>query len=765
MKCNGILLCLYIFFYVSATGQVILNFENTPLTSSYSNNYTYDSDSVKWFYQKAKSSIFSYSSAICLGKYATAHITSDTLLYGVGTISFAYEQAYSTSCEAYVFVNDSCIDTIYTHEKPNNIYTNSSLYYNKPCVISIQQATASSGQLTIDDIKYTHARKPPVNFKIESQSIYDNILTISFSDTVSRIAISTNNKIPLEHTINTDTVLCTVPNHMCGTVQYTITAESIDHKHIDTIISETHSITPCLHDIVITEIMCDPKPANGLAEKEYIELYNRAKCPINLGNLHLIINNKKYSLPEYTLFPEDHMCIYNSDYVPENVSYNHLSVPYIPNLTNKNGSVAIYHDTTLINSLTYSDSWYQHAFKENGGWSLEKINYNDISESYHNWKASENYSGGTPGKINSVFNNSPQFSYPHIVSAYLISDTCLRISFSENTDISYLLDKCNVSNNTISSIQYSENSLQECALYFSEKCMPHTIYTLKYSGIINENNVPVSWNYTFGLYDSLVEKNSVVVSELFFNPENEPCEFIEIYNSSSQIYNLADIYIARTNEFEFSKIQALSHTPHILPPDTYALISTDSSFWKQRSNCAKQAIFSEIDHMPTLPNKKGSLVICNKWGEVIDSVYYSDAMHNPNLLNTKGISLERISLTARATHINNWKSATPGKYSPGCSQNSTPSAYITIHSSISKNPVFTIVSDTIIESIIITVYNKTGILQKKKVLHPHSTYVNTDWKNIKSNIQITHTGIYIIQISCTLQNGKETQKSFPVVEY
>ncbi len=768
MKCNGILLCLYIFFYVSATGQITLDFNNSPLTSSYEANYTYDSDSAQWHYSKAKSGTLSTNSpAICLGKYAEAHITSDTLVYGISSLSFFYEQAYSSNCEAYIFVNDSCLDTIATNNNQGTafLYTSEQIYTYDSCIVSIKQSSGSSGQILIGNITYTKAWEPKIPFSLTSFSVSDTYIIAVFSDSIySHSVYNLTGKI-IEHTRATnDTIMCPLSPTLCGNQNLQFRVANIASEQIDTNIHFFRTLKPELHKIIITEIMCDPSPTIGLAEKEYIELYNRSNCPINLNSLKLAVNESTYHLPDFILNPEHHVCIYTSEFFTLENSNVFLSIPSIRALNNDGATIALLHGDSIISSVLYSKSWYQSTFKETGGWSLEKIQYDDCSETAANWKASQDYSGGTPGYINSVFNSESSVQYPQIISLKLNTDTCLQIQVSENCNPE-LLQFCILENNSITHIQSINHSLQQFNIFLEKPYSPQKEYSLQYSGIVNHNKIPVNWDYSFAMFNSLLERNAIVISEIVYNPDTEPGEFIELYNRSSYYYDLSEIFIARITTSDYSQIYPLAERPTLIKPHSFIVISTDSLYWKSISNCKSTAIFSELTNLPSFPNTEGNCVILNKWGEVIDSIWYTESMHNPDLLSTKGISLERISYANQMYSKTNWESANyfGEKYSPGCanSHGEEPRIHLQKNNTDTK---FSIHSHTNISTITISTYNCLGILLTKKTIHPHSSFTEFSWNDSIDTNKKYNQGIYFTHITGILSNAKTFEKTFRIIE-
>lgn len=81
----------------------------------------------------------------------------------------------------------------------------------------------------------------------------------------------------------------------------------------------------------------------------------------------------------------------------------------------------------------------------------------------------------------------------------------------------------------------------------------------------------------------------------------------------------------------------------------------------------KENMFQRIP-FPSLPNDKGTVVLINNEGVIIDEVSYTDAWHFPLISNKEGVSLERIDPDIPAQQKDNWTSAaqdigfgTPGR--------------------------------------------------------------------------------------------------------
>jgi hypothetical protein len=70
-------------------------------------------------------------------------------------------------------------------------------------------------------------------------------------------------------------------------------------------------------------------------------------------------------------------------------------------------------DSTVIAVAEYDNSFYGDATKSKGGWSLERIDPDNLSD-MGNLTASTNVEGGTPCKENSVLGINPDKIAPNI---------------------------------------------------------------------------------------------------------------------------------------------------------------------------------------------------------------------------------------------------------------------------------------------------------------------------------------------------------------
>ena len=90
-------------------------------------------------------------------KDATAKVESGIIQGGCGNLIFKYMQAFSTNVNLGVYINGSLAYTATTSSEVSVIKTSDTIKVNAPGAFTMkfQQINASSGQVSIDDIKWT----------------------------------------------------------------------------------------------------------------------------------------------------------------------------------------------------------------------------------------------------------------------------------------------------------------------------------------------------------------------------------------------------------------------------------------------------------------------------------------------------------------------------------------------------------------------------------------------------------------------------------
>lgn len=777
MKCNAIILFWSIFFYVSTSAQVLIDFETVSLTNSYQTGFFYDSDSIVWQYTKARSSSTEQNKnrALCLNKAADASLISDTLPYGISHLSFIYQQAFSTNCNARVYINDSLIGILQTQQAVGITYSfiADSLLYPYPCVIKFVQANGSAGQIALDDILYIPAIKPEKPFTIEHISIHEDSIKIRFSRSVRSADIYLEHSSSFLPTIiQNNTVFAPIPKDICGTVRFTLSniLDSTLTQIPDTTFSETYIHTPSPHEIVFSELYVHTSSDFGPLSHEYIEIYNRSSCPQHIHTMSIIVGNTECFLPSFIIPPNEYAVLYHENHEWHGKSdVLHIPVARFPSLPNTQARIALLSaQRTIINSVHYQNTWYKNAFKRSGGWSLEKIDLNNLSETGKNWQASESIEGGTPGRENSVHAIHPDTTPLSIISFFPRNDTVCKLLVSKNMCSSQILT-VHIDNNTITAVESYNYSLQEFLVHLSSPIPRGKKHHIHHKNIVDLQGVSHYWHYPFARYDTLFPSHPVVIHEILSNPHIGESEFIELYNAGEYYYNTNTIFLARIVQGEYSQIYPASIYPQVWEPQSYLVISKDAIFWKEQSACAEHAIFSEVELLPTLPQTSGNIVVLNQFGQVIDSVWYSPQLHNPSLRSTRGVSLERVSIAAQSNSPANWQSVSylGNTVSPGCNGTSHKTVRIITKTNIlsarSPNCVIEITAHTAIQGVQYRIYSMSGHEVYAKEYRPHTTHIQCTIPYEDLRAAGCKPGMYVLKI-ITHTNSTEEKEIFLYIE-
>jgi hypothetical protein len=424
--------------------------------------------------------------------------------------------------------------------------------------------------------------------------------------------------------------------------------------------------TPSQYDIVIDEIMADPTPLVGLPDAEWLELRNTSALAINLQGWRVGKSTGiSGPMPSYLLKPDSFVIVCTSSAVallsPLGPT---ISVTSFPSLNNTGDLIYLSSpQSTVIHSVNYTDAWYQNELKKGGGWTLEMIDTRNPCTGSANWKASVDPSGGTPGKKNSLDGINADATAPKLLHAYasdsvhvtLVFDEPLNGTVAANSAAYVISDGIGIP----STATPVSPVFDRVELLLGTPLLRNKIYTVTVNGISDcvGNSVGPANTARVGLYEQ-ADSFDIVVNEILFNPKPDGTDYVELYNRSSKILNLKNMYIANLNSSgAISSITQLSNESRLLFPSDFMVVTENATLIKRDFVTLHPDAFVELSSMPSLNDDKGNAIILNEQGNVIDRVAYSDKWHFKLISNKEAVALERIDYDAPSQNEQNWHSA------------------------------------------------------------------------------------------------------------
>ncbi|MEL6846058.1 MAG: lamin tail domain-containing protein, partial [Bacteroidota bacterium] len=243
-------------------------------------------------------------------------------------------------------------------------------------------------------------------------------------------------------------VVLSFGNAFAPNLTYTLSISNISDNSgnvmpqtLDLSVTNVVVANPVPGDVIFNEILPDPTPSVGLPTTEYVELFNRSSKVLNLQGWTLSNGSTNASLPNRVLQPGEYILFSRASDTAL------FSVPVIglsswPALVNGGDELGLFDPSAIaIDAIAYTTDWYQDESKEDGGYSLERINPDPITcPAIANWTASLAVDGGTPGAQNSVFNQQTETDPPQLLSASVLSGREILLRFDEPMDSLLLAD-------------------------------------------------------------------------------------------------------------------------------------------------------------------------------------------------------------------------------------------------------------------------------------------------------------------------------------
>jgi hypothetical protein len=423
-----------------------------------------------------------------------------------------------------------------------------------------------------------------------------------------------------------------------------------------------------LHDVRINEFLADFSPAVGLPSAEFVELFNRSSKTFNLANWKLSdASGTLATLPAYSFAPGTYVILCaradTGSFKPFGPT---LGLSGFPSLNDAGDDIKLLDNAgKLIDKVSYTNIWYNDPLKASGGYTLELKNPNTDCQGPDNWTASNDVSGGTPGRQNSVFTTVADTQAPTLVSVETVSNSSLKLIFSETMDSLSLANATYAISNGISVVSkaVTPGNFKEVTLTLNPAISLGVNYTLTVTNATDcVGNQIQAVGFTFGI-GTKPGFNQLIITEIMadetplveINPFLPAAEYLEIHNPTSFTLDLKGIKLSDGG------------TPAVFPaitlaPGQYAILSSTTK-------APAFAAFGKtigLSNFPSLANAGETLTLRNFDGTLIFAITYSDTWYKDAVKKNGGWSLEMVDVTNPCTGFDNWTaSVAPNGGTPG----------------------------------------------------------------------------------------------------
>ena len=469
----------------------------------------------------------------------------------------------------------------------------------------------------------------------------------------------------------TEVLLLTGQSLVSGT-DYTVTATNIEDVEGNAAAAQTAGFSffavseAARFDVLIHEIMADPNPPVELPDAEYVELFNAGTQNFNLAGWTLDNGSNVGQLPDYILQPGAYVILTDFDAQASFESYGEVIGMNLPALSNSGDDVTLKNAAGAeIHEVNYDLTWYRNSSKDDGGFSLEMINPLAVCADSENWRASASLLGGTPGAINSITDPMADTEGPELLTVFPVGTRTLELSFSEIIDVATILPE-NVevreggSIRTITSVIATDDRTVRITL--TEDLQVQTLYDVEVRTGLTDclgNAISAGAILEFGLPEPIGERD-IVLNEILFNAATGGDRYVELYNRTDKIFNLADLTIAAVyNDGDSSIIEPIE-VPFLFVPGAYVVLTEDRNDVLERYFVAEPRNLVQTA-LPPLNDREGNLTIYTEEPTdgvlIVDAFDYTRDYFLPLLDDQNGVALERIDPDAPTNNGDNWHAA------------------------------------------------------------------------------------------------------------
>lgn len=404
----------------------------------------------------------------------------------------------------------------------------------------------------------------------------------------------------------------------------------------------------------INEVMYNP--LNG--EPEWIELYNASGIDIDLEDWSvtdvLTTPQKQIVKAKDSLFPKNTFLVIAKDSTIKNFHReipSKLIVTVFANLNNDADGVVIKDSRDVtIDSIRFENKWGG----ENGK-SLERKLVAVLPTEKTNWGSSKDLELSTPGRINSIAIKKydlalkavvPKPIYPAVNEEISVGARVINYGTSDadKYSVRYFIKNNNVFTLWGETSGTNLKSNDSLVVYSSGKIKLSDVKTVLCK-VVFSNDEDTLNNYFSGDIIPGAKPNTVLITEVMYDPLSHEPEWIEFLNASNEAINLKNWAISDLLPAP-SKV-TITANDDFLQPGEYAIATPDTNAY---AFIPPKKFYQT--KFGSLGNTSDGVMLYDFRGAVIDSFFYKSNWGGNN-----GSSLERISVTKATSDSTNWISS------------------------------------------------------------------------------------------------------------
>ena len=429
-------------------------------------------------------------------------------------------------------------------------------------------------------------------------------------------------------------------------------------------------------DIAINEILY--RRASSSAP-QFIELFNNSGGIYDLSGWMIETDRGEAEIPAGTVLqPGEYILFFDEPGQIGPDSNTILLNDFVPLRTTGDRVVVRNRELVAVDSVEYSPDWGGN----DPGISLERKDPEAISIDPANWGTNISAEGSSPLSRNSVY-GSDQRPPELLFAGYEPTTRLIRLRFNEFVDRSTARD---VSINGVPARLFDSQS----GLLAGNELMveANTIDLARNTVLELEGLSDYQGNASGEVSQPVampVKEGDLVFNEIMYDPLDDAfdelpnqSDYIELANRRPYAISLEGIYLqdAPNENGEARKTTPVDSRSKWIPARGFALfypetetidpeLSRTGRFFNLDQHIKSHALRIERNTL-SLPKSGREITLADSSGAIIDRVHYLPGWHNPNLIDTKGVSLERVSPTLATSGADNWGSnALPEGGTPG----------------------------------------------------------------------------------------------------